>query len=104
MNFAQQCQLNILKNYLEFTVVSALLNQTSQLTEFEKILKFFSNEIETLNFSENTYLIDAYLLTLKNCKNLKVLHLQECHDLTDAGLAHLTPLVALQPFRSDLVR
>ncbi|MBS4163252.1 hypothetical protein PRO82_000552, partial [Candidatus Protochlamydia amoebophila] len=96
LNFAQKYQLNTLKNYLELTVVSALLNQTSQLTEFEKILNHFSNEIEALNFSKNVYLTDAYLLTLKNCENLKVLQLQACRNLTDAGLAHLTTLVALQ--------
>ncbi len=96
LNFAHRCQLNTLKNYLEFTVVSKLLNQTSQLTEFEKILNHFSNEIEALNFSENTYLTDAHLLALKGCKNLKILHLEKCWDLTDDGLAHLTPLTSLQ--------
>ncbi|WP_249274948.1 BTB/POZ domain-containing protein [Candidatus Protochlamydia amoebophila] len=92
LNFAQQYRLNVLKSYL----VDSLLNQTSQLTEFEKILKYFSNEIEELNFSKNIFLTDAHLLALKNCKNLKVLHLQKCHNLTDAGLAHLAPLMALQ--------
>ncbi|KIC71282.1 BTB/POZ domain-containing protein [Candidatus Protochlamydia amoebophila] len=92
LNFAQQYRLNVLKSYL----VDSLLNQTSQLTEFEKILKYFSNEIEELNFSKNIFLTDAHLLALKNCKNLKALHLQECPNLTDAGLAHLTPLVTLQ--------
>ncbi|WP_075883122.1 leucine-rich repeat domain-containing protein [Candidatus Protochlamydia sp. W-9] len=96
LNFAHQYQLNTLKNYLELTVVSSLLNQTSHLTEFEKILNHFPNEIEELNFSKNTSLTNAHLLALKNCKNLKVLHLQECRNLTDAGLAYLTPLTALQ--------
>ncbi|MBS4164709.1 hypothetical protein PRO82_002040 [Candidatus Protochlamydia amoebophila] len=94
--FCAACQLNALKSYLELTTVSALLNQTSQLTEFEKILNYFSNEIEALNFSDNAHLTDAHLLVLKNCKNLKVLYLQGCRNLTDAGLAHLTPLTALQ--------
>nr|WP_052236476.1 leucine-rich repeat domain-containing protein [Candidatus Protochlamydia amoebophila] len=97
LNFAQQYQLNTLKNYLELTVVSSLLKQASHLTEFEKILNHFSNEIEGLNFfSEQFFLTDTHLLALKNCKNLKELHLQNCYGLTDAGLAHLTPLVALQ--------
>ncbi|WP_162831829.1 BTB/POZ domain-containing protein, partial [Candidatus Protochlamydia sp. R18] len=100
LNFARQCQLNNLKNYLEFTIVSALLNQTSQLAEFEKIINHFSNEIEALNFSDNIYLTDAYLLALKDCKNLKILNLKTCKNLTDAGLAHLTPLTTLR--RLDL--
>uniref|UniRef100_UPI000AA307A9 hypothetical protein n=1 Tax=Candidatus Protochlamydia sp. W-9 TaxID=1785087 RepID=UPI000AA307A9 len=96
LNFAQQYQLNTLKYYLELIVVSSLLNQASHVTEFEKILKHFSNEIERLNFSKNIFLTDAHLLALKNCKNLKALHLQECYKLTDAGLAHLASLMALQ--------
>ena len=71
LNFAHRYQLNILKNYLEFTVVSVLLNQSSQLTEFEKILNHFSKKIEALDFSNNAHLTDAHLLTLKNCENLK---------------------------------
>ncbi len=96
LNFTQQYQLNALKNYLELTVVSSLLKQAFYLTEFEKILSHFSNEIEGLNFSEKDSLTDTHLLALKNCKNLKELHLQDCYMLTDAGLAHLTSLVALQ--------
>nr|WP_052354886.1 BTB/POZ domain-containing protein [Candidatus Protochlamydia sp. R18] len=96
LNFAQQCRLNPLKSYLEFTVVSTLLNQTSQLAEFERIINHFSNEIEALNFSNNADLTDAHLLALKNCKNLKLLDLQGCWNFTDAGLAHLTSLTALQ--------
>ncbi|WP_320410542.1 F-box protein [Candidatus Protochlamydia sp. W-9] len=96
LNFARQYRLNNLKNYLEFTVVSTLLNQTSQLTEFQRIINHFANEIEVLDFSRNAYLTNTHLLALKNCKNLKVLHLQAYHNFTDAGLAHLTPLVALQ--------
>ncbi len=96
LSFARRCQLNSLKNYLEFTVVSALLNQTSQLAEFERIINHFSDEIKTLDFSNQAYLTDAHLLALKDCKNLKVLHFKKCQGLTDAGLAHLTPLTALQ--------
>ncbi|WP_075883812.1 hypothetical protein [Candidatus Protochlamydia sp. W-9] len=96
LNFAHQYHLNALKNYLESTVVSALLNQTPDLMEFEKIINYFSNEIEELHFSRNAYLINTHLLALKNCKNLKKLYLQDCYKLTDAGLAHLTPLIALQ--------
>ncbi|WP_213106539.1 BTB/POZ domain-containing protein [Candidatus Protochlamydia amoebophila] len=96
LHFAQQYQLNPLKSYLEFTVVSALLNQTSQLAEFKRIINHFSDEIEALNFSNNADLTDAHLLSLKNCKNLKVLDLQRCWNFTDAGLAHLTSLTALQ--------
>ncbi|WP_155117151.1 BTB/POZ domain-containing protein, partial [Candidatus Protochlamydia amoebophila] len=83
LNFAHRCQLNILKDYLELAVVSALLNQTSQLAEFERIINRFSKKIEALNFSENAYLIDAHLLALKVCKNLKVLHLEACQAITD---------------------
>ncbi|KIC71415.1 BTB/POZ domain-containing protein [Candidatus Protochlamydia amoebophila] len=96
LNFAHRCQLNTLKDYLEFTVVSALLNQTVQLAEFEKIINHFSNEIETLDFSNNAHLTNAHLLALKDCENLKVLHLVACLAITDDGLAHLTPLTALQ--------
>ncbi|WP_155117215.1 BTB/POZ domain-containing protein, partial [Candidatus Protochlamydia amoebophila] len=38
LSFAHRYQLNRLKNYLEFTVVSALLNQNFQLVDFEKII------------------------------------------------------------------
>uniref|UniRef100_UPI000ACC7936 BTB/POZ domain-containing protein n=1 Tax=Candidatus Protochlamydia sp. W-9 TaxID=1785087 RepID=UPI000ACC7936 len=96
LNFAQQFRLNTLKNYLELTVVSALLNQTSQLAEFERIVNHFSDEIEALDFSNNAHLTDAHLLTLKNCKNVKVLDLEACQAITDAGLIHLIPLTALQ--------
>ncbi|KIC71004.1 F-box/LRR-repeat protein 14 [Candidatus Protochlamydia amoebophila] len=96
LNFAQQYQLTNLKNYLELTVVSSLLKQASHLNEFKKILNHFSNEIETLNFSEKGSLTDTHLLALKNCKNLKELYLNQCYRITDTGLAHLTPLVALQ--------
>uniref|UniRef100_UPI0009ADAF3F BTB/POZ domain-containing protein n=1 Tax=Candidatus Protochlamydia sp. R18 TaxID=1353977 RepID=UPI0009ADAF3F len=96
LNFAQQYQLTNLKSYLELTVVSSLLKQASHLTEFEKILNHFSNEIEGLNFSEKGYLTDTHLLALKNCKNLKELYLEKCYGLTDAGLAHLKSLIALQ--------
>ncbi|MBS4164574.1 Uncharacterized protein PRO82_001904 [Candidatus Protochlamydia amoebophila] len=96
LNFAHRCQLNKLKNYLEFIVVNALLNQTSQLAEFERIINHLSNEIEALNFSNNTYLTDAHFSALKDCKNLKVLHLVSCQAITDDGLAHLTPLTALR--------
>nr|WP_042282368.1 hypothetical protein [Candidatus Protochlamydia sp. R18] len=67
-----------------------------QITEFEKFLNYFSNEIKGLNFLKNTYLIDTYFLALKNYKNLKVFYLQGYPKLTDAGLAHLAPLVALE--------
>nr|WP_232086090.1 hypothetical protein [Candidatus Protochlamydia amoebophila] len=96
LNFAQQYHLNALKNYLEYTVVSTLLNQAPDLTKFEKIINYFANDIEELNFSRNAYLTDAHLLVLKNCKNLKALYLEGCKNLTDTGLAHLSPLVALQ--------
>ncbi|WP_039356583.1 BTB/POZ and leucine-rich repeat-containing protein [Candidatus Protochlamydia amoebophila] len=97
LNFAQQYQLKILKSYLEFTVVSSLLNKAFLLSEFEKILKHFSNEIEELNLSEYAYfLADSHLLALKNCKNLKVLHLKAYNNLTVAGLVHLASLTALQ--------
>ncbi|WP_052354912.1 BTB/POZ domain-containing protein [Candidatus Protochlamydia sp. R18] len=96
LNFAQQYKLNTLKNYLELTVVSSLLKQASHLNEFEKILNYFSNEIEGLNFSEKGSLTDTHLLALKNCKNLKELYLKDCYGLTAAGLAHLTSLVTLQ--------
>ncbi|CAF24373.1 BTB/POZ domain-containing protein [Candidatus Protochlamydia amoebophila] len=96
LDFAERFQLNILKNYLQLTVVNLLLKQTPHLKEFEKILNYFSNEIEGLNFSENAYLTDAHLLALKNCKNLKVLQLQSCHHLTDTGLACLPSLTNLQ--------
>ncbi|KIC70765.1 hypothetical protein DB44_FZ00020 [Candidatus Protochlamydia amoebophila] len=96
LNFAHRYQLNRLKNYLELTVVSALLNQTSQLADFEKIIKHFSKKVEALNFSDNAYLTDAHLLALKDCKNLKVLRLEKCQILTDDGLVHLTSLTALQ--------
>ncbi|WP_079979201.1 BTB/POZ domain-containing protein [Candidatus Protochlamydia sp. R18] len=96
LDFAERFQLNILKNYLQLTVMNLLLKQTPHLKEFEKILNYFSNEIEGLNFSENVYLTDAHLLALKNCKNLKVLQLQSCHHLTDNGLACLPSLTNLQ--------
>ncbi|SPJ31975.1 BTB/POZ domain-containing protein [Candidatus Protochlamydia amoebophila] len=96
LNFAQQCQLNDLKNYLELTVVSALLNQASQLTEFQRIINHFLDEIEALNFSGNAHLADAHLLALKNCENLKLLHLEACQAITDDGLAHLALLTSLQ--------
>ncbi|KIC71433.1 BTB/POZ domain-containing protein, partial [Candidatus Protochlamydia amoebophila] len=96
LNLTQQCRLNTLKNYLELTVVGTFLNQTSQLAEFERIINHFSDEIKTLDFSNQAYLTDAHLLALKDCENLKVLYLQGCRNLTDAGLAHLTPLTALQ--------
>ncbi|WP_052236353.1 hypothetical protein [Candidatus Protochlamydia amoebophila] len=96
LNFAQQYRLNTLKSYLELTVVSTLLNQSSQLTEFQRIINHFSNEIEAIHFADNVHLTNDYLLALKDCKNLKVLYLQGCRKLTDAGLAHLTPLEALQ--------
>ncbi|WP_079979296.1 hypothetical protein, partial [Candidatus Protochlamydia sp. R18] len=110
LNFAQQYQLNTLKNYLELTVVSSLLNQASHLTEFEKIINYFANAIEGLNFSENVYLTDIHLLALKSWEltdarlahlaplvNLRHLNLSGyMSNLTDAGLAHLTPLVNLQ--------
>ncbi|WP_338140282.1 BTB/POZ domain-containing protein, partial [Candidatus Protochlamydia sp. R18] len=96
LNFAHRCQLNTLKDYLEFTVVSALLNQTVQLAEFERIINHFSDEIKTLDFSNQAYLTDAHLLALKDCENLKVLHLEACLAITDAGIAHLTPLTALR--------
>ncbi|WP_155117223.1 BTB/POZ domain-containing protein, partial [Candidatus Protochlamydia amoebophila] len=38
LSFARRCQLNTLKDYLELTVVSTLLNQTFQLVDFEKII------------------------------------------------------------------
>ncbi|CAF23058.1 hypothetical protein [Candidatus Protochlamydia amoebophila] len=110
LNFAQQYQLNTLKNYLELTVVSSLLNQASHLTEFEKIINYFANAIEGLNFSEYAYLTDIHLLALKSWEltdarlahlaplvNLRHLNLSgDMSNLTDAGLAHLTPLVNLQ--------
>ncbi|WP_075883706.1 leucine-rich repeat domain-containing protein, partial [Candidatus Protochlamydia sp. W-9] len=97
LNFTHRYQLNILKKYLELTVVSGLLNQTFfRLVKFEKILSHFSNEIEALNFSDNPFLTNARLLALKDCKNVKILHFKERPGLTDAGLAHLTPLTALQ--------
>ncbi|MBS4164356.1 Uncharacterized protein PRO82_001681 [Candidatus Protochlamydia amoebophila] len=110
LNFAQQYQLNTLKNYLELTVVSSLLNQASHLTEFEKIINYFANEIGGLNFSENSYLTDIHLLALKIWEltdarlahlsplvNLRHLNLSgSMSNLTDAGLAHLTSLVNLR--------
>ncbi|WP_075883783.1 BTB/POZ domain-containing protein [Candidatus Protochlamydia sp. W-9] len=96
LNIAHRCQLNTLKNYLEFTFVSALLNQTSQLAEFERIINHFSKKIERLNFSNQAYLTNAHLLALKDCKKLKVIHLEACQALTDDGLEHLTLLTSLQ--------
>ncbi|WP_213105194.1 BTB/POZ domain-containing protein [Candidatus Protochlamydia amoebophila] len=96
LNFAHQYRLNALKNYLQPIVASLLSNQMPHLAEFKKILNYFSNEIEKLNFSENVHLTDAHLLALKNCKYLKVLHLQACQNVTDDGLASLTSLTNLQ--------
>ncbi|WP_213106465.1 leucine-rich repeat domain-containing protein [Candidatus Protochlamydia amoebophila] len=96
LNSAQHYQLNTLKNYLELNVVSGLLNQTWQLAKLERIINHLSDEIEALNFSNNTYLTDAHFSALKNCKNLKILHFKKCWGVTDARLAHLTPLTNLQ--------
>ncbi|MBS4163198.1 hypothetical protein PRO82_000496 [Candidatus Protochlamydia amoebophila] len=96
LSFARRCQLNTLKDYLELSVVNTLLNQTFQLVDFEKIINSFSKEIEALDFSNNAHLTDAHLLTLKNCENLKILHLEVCQTITDDGLAHLAPLTGLQ--------
>ncbi|WP_079979312.1 BTB/POZ domain-containing protein [Candidatus Protochlamydia sp. R18] len=100
LNLTQQCRLNTLKNYLECAAVSVLLNKIDDLTEFEEFLNLFSNEIEggieSLDFSNNAYLTDAHLLALKDCKNLKMLHLMSCQAITDDGLAHLRTLTGLQ--------
>uniref|UniRef100_UPI001D04E2CB BTB/POZ domain-containing protein n=1 Tax=Candidatus Protochlamydia sp. R18 TaxID=1353977 RepID=UPI001D04E2CB len=96
LNFARLHQLNNLVNYLEFTVVSGLLNNTSHVNEFEKILNHFSTDIEELNLSGKDFFTEAHFLALKNCKNLKMLCLKIFYTPIDTGLAHLTSLTALQ--------